>query len=256
MDYEFKQNEGEQNYSKDNQAVSFLKLSAYLAVFVIIVYVVLNFSVSILIKFIPEGKEYKIFSSFEKNEAQEPTIQEQELNKIIQKLLKCANLKHDVKIELLDEKTPNAAATINSKIYVNNGLFKVIKSENALAFVLSHEIAHFKNRDHIKGIGLNVILSILFDSSTVANLTQDILSSKYSKKQEEKADKLGLEILNCAYGHIGGADEFFLTLLQYDDSNAIKNLFGSHPLLQDRIKKINNSGFQKSSTIPLNGAFK
>ena len=254
MQYEPKHNESDQNYDKEGGFAHFSKLAIYLVAFVIIVSVVLNFGMGVLIKFIPEGKEYKLFSkSFSTNDYSQ---QEKEIDKITQKLLRCANLKHSVKIELSDEIQPNAAATLTSKIIVNQGIFKAVKSENGLAFILAHEIAHFKHRDHLKGTGANIILSIIFGNNTFGDVAQNASQSKYSRKQEEDADKFGLKILNCAYGHVGGATEFFEIMLEHDDRTFFKNIFGSHPLLKDRIRKMNSYGYAKKETQPLHRVFK
>nr|MBP3725220.1 M48 family metalloprotease [Campylobacter sp.] len=92
--------------------------------------------------------------------------------------------------------------------------------------------------------------------SIQTNSLNEILSSsatnKYSKSQELAADNEALNVLNCAYGHIGGAGEFFESILQNGDRNLIENLFDTHPTLKKRIQNINNSKLPKNKAIMLN----
>lgn len=255
MDYQIKQNESELNYDKENHLINFTILAVFLGgIFALIVFVVANF-VEIAIKFIPEGKEYEIFATHNPSSHTPSTPKELALKAIIDKLSPCIELKNKFDISIINDPTPNAFATLTSQIYINSGIFKHIKTQNGLAFVLAHEMSHFKHRDHLKGLGSGLILSLIF-SSFNSNSLNEILSnqatSKYSQAQELAADNEALNVLNCAYGHIGGAGEFFESILQNGDRNLIENLFDTHPTLKKRIQNINNSKLPKNKAIMLN----
>jgi len=61
----------------------------------------------------------------------------------------------------------------------------------------------------------------------------------FSRKQEAKADEYGLEMLNCVYGHVGGATDFFSRISKEKDPSIFGHYFSSHPENQDRINHIN-----------------
>ena len=41
------------------------------------------------------------------------------------------------------------------------GLLENVESENELAFVLGHELGHFRNRDHLRGLGRGIAFSLV-----------------------------------------------------------------------------------------------
>ena len=44
---------------------------------------------------------------------------------------------------------------------VSTGLLEQTASENELAFVVGHEIGHFRNRDHLRGLGRGVAFGLV-----------------------------------------------------------------------------------------------
>ncbi|MDA3052584.1 M48 family metallopeptidase [Campylobacter sp. JMF_01 NE2] len=250
------QNEGEQNYSKENHAINFLALGVGLVAVIACVFFALNIFVGVAVKFIPEGKEYKIFKASESERVIEPKHERlvRQIRTLTSRLNSCAKVKNEYFIVINESKIPNASAALNGALTVNTGLFSHIKSENGLAFVLAHELAHFKHRDHIKGLGNGAVMAILFGFSDerLSQILGGAIAGKYSRSQEAAADSEALRILNCAYGHIGGADEFFASAKKLGDSDTFINLFESHPLLQKRIDAIKSSNFSVENTIKLN----
>jgi Zn-dependent protease with chaperone function len=117
-----------------------------------------------------------------------------------------------------EEETPNAFALPGGWIGVTSGLLGAVGSENELAFVLGHEIGHFRNRDHLKGLGrglaLGIVLSALGVSGVgaagdLASLAGGLTQRSFDRAQESRADAFGLELLAAEYGHVAGATEFF-----------------------------------------------
>ena len=63
---------------------------------------------------------------------------------------------------------PNAFATLGGHIAVTSGLYRRMPSENALALVLAHEIAHVSARDPISALGGSATLALLVALAVVA----------------------------------------------------------------------------------------
>ena len=62
-----------------------------------------------------------------------------------------------LRVHYVDTAVPNAFAALGGHIAVTRGLYESVQSENALALVLAHEIAHVRARDPIAGIGGGLI---------------------------------------------------------------------------------------------------
>jgi Zn-dependent protease with chaperone function len=62
------------------------------------------------------------------------------------------------KIHIIPDPRINAMALPGGNIVVFSALIKETGSENELAFVLAHELGHFANRDHLRGLGRRLLL--------------------------------------------------------------------------------------------------
>lgn len=246
MEFEAKLPKHNDNLTHKSPIKEFFALLAGVLMIIFALYLSLDFIVDLAVKFTPKELEKTIlknadFISFTKEDSQ----REKKSQKLLMDLNKCANL--DYKLELFVEKdeSPNAMALPNGKIVINSALFNTIKSENALAFVLAHELAHFANKDHLRGFGKSIILATFFaiftgSDSGITNIFTSALNfanAKYSQKQESDADKKALEILNCHYNHVGGATEFFQSIST--STHPIMHHFSSHPETKERIRQIN-----------------
>ena len=145
--------------------------------------------------------------------------------------------------------TLNAFTTVGGYIYIFEGLIQALDSENSLAMVLGHEIAHAKNRDPLlatsRGILLQLAISTMsgngIDPSTV-DTGSSLMLNTYSREQEEAADRLGLIALQQRYGHVGGATQLFDLLIDEegfpnseDDFDDALELLSTHPDLAERV---------------------
>jgi Zn-dependent protease with chaperone function len=148
----------------------------------------------------------------------------------------------------------NAFAYPNGTIVIFEGLLKTIKSENALAFVLAHEVGHYAHRDHFKTmleLGLYSILSSIVDG--MMTIPSTAVQARFSQNTETAADLYALDVLYKRYGHVGGATEFFSTI-HHNDFEGLA-LFASHPLSKKRIEvlraRIKEKQFPEKATILL-----
>ena len=134
------------------------------------------------------------------------------------------------KFLLLPAEAPNAFATLGANVAVTAPLLAQVQSENGLAMVIAHEIAHVQLRHPIesasRGIVVQVALSALLGSSGDSLLggslgTGGLLTVlSFNREMELEADRRALASLRQHYGHTAGADEFFEameTMLGEDD---------------------------------------
>jgi predicted Zn-dependent protease len=148
----------------------------------------------------------------------------------------------------------NAFATLGGNIVIFQGLINELDSENELAMIIAHEIAHIKNRHPIQSLGRSTIISLGLSLMIGNSATNPIENSglltllKFSRDMEHEADKDGLEALNQCYGHINGATGVFekLEKMQQEESLTVPAFLSTHPLNDERISNINSLALEKN----------
>jgi len=144
-------------------------------------------------------------------------------------------------IAIWDTPEPNAVALPGGVIAVTEGLLETVESENELAFVLGHELGHFRNRDHLRGLGRGVAFSLLLvavgaggggGAVELASLAGQFAQRGFDREQEIEADRFGLALLAAEYGHVSGAEDFFEHLPEAGGpaERALSGYFSTHPL--------------------------
>lgn len=137
----------------------------------------------------------------------------------------------------------NAAALPGGTVLVLSQLLLDAKSENEVAFVLGHEIGHFKNRDHLRGLGRALVLTaisyaLLGSDSSATDFFINRLANvemRFSQMREKKADQTGIDLLYGMYGHVGGATGFLKKRAAASGKGRFAYFFASHPYPPDRI---------------------
>jgi len=163
---------------------------------------------------------------------------------------------------LLETDEINALALPGGNIVVFSGLLRQVQSDNELVMVLCHELGHYAHRDHLRGLGrgLGLTVATLFVfgyDSTAGDLVSRSLMSyqvRYSQAQETAADAFALDLLVRRYGHAGGSTDFF-SRLAASGKNRLPYLLASHPHPDDRIAALNQliagHGYAVSAPEPL-----
>lgn len=238
------------NVSHDKPVREFLLLFSGITGFLLSAFWALGLFVDFAVDYITPDMEAVIFSPMAGSLSKQPIADDQrqaELQRLIDALRKCIDINYSLKVVLVKSEDANAFAFPGGRIVVLSSLIDKVNSENGLSFVLAHELAHFKNRDHLRGLGRGVVLSALMAALTGAgsDLTQMFApaaalgQAQYSQARESIADQQAMQILNCYYGHVGGATEFF-EAMQPDGRETTKLIgqyFTSHP---EAVKRIDN----------------
>jgi predicted Zn-dependent protease len=162
---------------------------------------------------------------------------------------------------LLDTPVVNAMAVPGGYIYITRGMLERINSEDELAGVLGHEIAHVTARHSAQqisrqqlaqfGLVLGAVVAgpeVLQQYGQLAELGLGLLFQRYSRQHETEADLLGTGYLAEARYHPIGAERMLMTLQRMDKNPAggIDRYFMSHPDPAKRVadvrKKITELG--------------
>lgn len=156
---------------------------------------------------------------------------------------------------IIDTKEKNAFACPGGLILITKGMITSAKSEDELAAVIAHEIAHIVHRDGIASIqqsriteaivqaGTQTIakygeaelskLVLLFENS-INDVVKTIVTNGYSRSQEFAADESALLYLAKA----GYEPSAFKNILNTIKQNASGGMLSTHPDTDDRIANI------------------
>ncbi len=151
-----------------------------------------------------------------------------------------------VRVVVTDEPSElvNAYATVGGRIRVFPGLLRRLDSEEALAALLAHEIAHVKHRHVAAGMGhglaVALVLSVVSPEGG-AQAAQAVLGGAaqlallgYSREAERQADADALAASLALYGHGGGLAALFAALPQAEAAAGTAWL-RSHPETAERL---------------------
>lgn len=160
-----------------------------------------------------------------------------------------------LRIRVIEGGPINAFAMLGGHLFVFEDLIRALDSENSLAMVLAHEIAHAKHRDPLLGAGRGVLLQLSIstlsgggiDPGTI-DIGTDAMLNTYSRAQEEAADRLALAALHRRYQHVGGAKALFQLLKDTGESAATVEFLSTHPDLDRRILTIDAIAREKHWT--------
>ena len=236
--------EGINSSTERSPVLDALILVVGFAVLIFALYWTAGFIVEKLLIKIPAEKEIEIFKKL--YPPKEDAGGTDDSIKPIQLKLK-ENLKFPIRIQVICSQDMNAFAFPGGRIVLTSELIKKLKTENALVFVIGHEIGHFANRDHLRGLGRQIVLSLI---SAVTGLGggMDYISGlgnvsmrTFQQAQEIKADEYGLDLLASVYGHYQGADEFFRVISAEETriEKVLDTFVSTHPPSDERIAFIN-----------------
>jgi len=150
-----------------------------------------------------------------------------------------------------DDNTLNAFCTPGGYIYVYTGLIKYLDTEDDLAGVMGHEIAHADKRHSSKSMtteyGLNTVLQIFSsggDSSLVTTIASQLGTLKYSRCHESEADANSVLYLSGTSYRCNGAATFFQKL-EAQGGSSTPVFLSTHPSPSSRIADINAKAAEK-----------
>lgn len=210
---------------------------------------IINWSADTIANFIPFSYEQELSSSWGDELDAGNSQVKQSLQDLADELSVAMQLPDDMPITLhyQAEEDINAFATLGGHIVIYRGLLENAPSENALAMVLAHEIAHVKHRDPIVAMGRGVLvgtaLAVVTGASgddvggTLLGGAGLLTGLHFGREQESDADREALAALYRHYGHVNGSTTIFEHFRAMEDEQgfSMPELFSTHPISEGRI---------------------
>lgn len=237
------------NISEESPLKDFILLLGGLLAACLMIFFLLGALLDIVVARLPPSAERALGRAFAGLYSDKPAypLAEAHLQELVSRLAQGVPEQYrDLKVHLDPDDSTNAIAVPGGHIIVYKGLLTGAKSENEIAMVLGHEIGHFVNRDHLRGLGRGLVLVALSmfvlgnDSAISSALSSSLLTVQYSfsREQERAADKVGLDLLAKAYGHAGGATAFFERISNLSEDLPLEGYFSTHPVSSERVASI------------------
>ena len=242
------------NVTDQHPLVDFFWMLATVALLATVLIVTLSLSAGWLARQIPMAQENRwaeAFSAQRPVDLSETALRKQRfLQELADRLSPVMALEPDtiIKVHYIEEDDViNAFATLGGNIVIYSGLINTADTENALAMVMAHEIAHIKHRDPIMALGRGVAvalgLSAIGGLSDTA-MAQQVLGNvglltalSFSRAQEHAADEEAIAALLALYGHLNGAATVF-EKLQSREADLVPEILTTHPLTEKRIDRL------------------
>lgn len=168
-----------------------------------------------------------------------------------------------IEVVIVDNPTINAFAVPGGVIGIHNGLLMYAQSEDELATVLAHEIAHLSQRHFSRGVEYQKAMQPLTYAALLASFvlmatvggdagmaalsaTQAAAQDsalRYSRGNESEADRVGMQTMVEAGLNPHAAPAMFERMLQagrYSGGSRIPEFMRTHPLSENRIADTRN----------------
>jgi len=158
-------------------------------------------------------------------------------------------------VMILDDPAPNAFSTPGGHIFISRGFIDLALSEDMLAAIIAHEMAHIQlnhstaeiahtrltnqlaqERDRISSSLAAQIQQLMF-SESINEIILTLFSRGYSQIQELEADRLALSLLvSTGYNPQSLVD--LLVILERQQRIQSAGLSSAHPMLSQRITNL------------------
>ena len=163
---------------------------------------------------------------------------------------------------VLDTDEMNAFACPGGTIFVTRGMLKMVRTEDELASVLSHEVGHVAQKHGLQAISnarwTEVVTTLAMETAktytaaemaslvdlfqgTVDDVFKTLVVNGYGREQELQADGLAIGCMK-ACGYDGRQFVSLLDRLEQTSKQASGGIFATHPDLAERIQAAKGPG--------------
>lgn len=240
-------------------------LTVGLAGAAVVLFLLVGLLVDVLVPLIPIAWEARVFPGFALVLRQDDGESNDDLEVSVQALLDrmaahWSDNPYRLESLIQDEATPNAFAFPGGLVLLTSGLLEQVESENELAFILGHELGHFRNRDHLRHMGRGAALGLLVatlrgsgggeSATTFVSLAANLTARSFSRAQEEAADAFGLDLVHQEYQTVVGAWDFFEKLPHPSShlGRQVQTYLSTHPLNDERIQALERLAIDRGWT--------
>jgi len=165
-----------------------------------------------------------------------------------------------VKVRVVMEPMMNAFALPGGHIIVMSGLLSQAERPDQVAAVIAHELTHVAERDSMKRLAGQIKWTLLrtylagdmgADHEFVFDRVQSLSSLRYSRTQEERADREGLLLMRRAGFDSAAASELF-TIMLGQGPNVLDqlNFLSDHPATPRRIDDLRKLHLELEASGP------
>lgn len=199
---------------------------------------------------ISEKDEMKIGDTLNRNMYKENKIikkyaKQAYLDGIVSKLTK--NVKRPgitYTIHVIDDpQTLNAFSVAGGHLYITSKLIDWTESEDELAFIIAHEIAHIDNRHSIRKVQKMVLGHTLFDSYGYGDVAANLgllLSAPFGQMDEYDADRGGAVLTAKAGYNPRKGLRFFEKMGERESYDIMEKVIRTHPYSKERLTCLDN----------------
>ena len=165
----------------------------------------------------------------------------------------------DYRFYILDHALPNALALPDGQIFVSRGLLVLINSEDELAGILAHEVAHVEENHADERQGLAMVTSPIRLGADIAGWatglivpglgeaisdlgesTTGLVLAPYSRDQEREADRVGQTLAAAAGYNPDGLVNLLDTMQKAEqltpETIPERTFFDTHPATAERVE--------------------
>ena len=169
------------------------------------------------------------------------------LQGMVDEIVRAGNVPHaDVfpyQVFIVDREVENAFAAPGGYLFVYTGLIKTLSTEDQLAGVLAHEIAHAAERHATKQAtqrwGLAAIEQIVTGgegSGVLTEIASGLINLNFSRSDEAEADARSVDYLCGTSYAANGAAGFFEAM---ERGQGVPEFLSTHPNPANRVQAIN-----------------
>jgi len=221
----------------------------------------------------PESEDVKLGAQVEREIASKPseyplleetnTVAYAQIRRITNNILNSGKVYYKTtfpwKVKIIkDDATLNAFCTPGGYIYVYTGLIKFLDTEDQLAGVMGHEIAHADRRHYVNqqiknGATQFLISAVGGDKNIIGQVVQNMTGLAFSRSDETDADNQSVIYLSETPYACNSAGAFFQKLVDGGkaDCNALTGFFSTHPCPDKRVENINKKATERQcKTVP------
>jgi len=213
-------------------------------------YLLVGLATDLVVSWLPVRLEARLFGHLDaladNGDADDPRLERP--RRLLAALTACPEVPPlPYRLVLIDDAKPNAFAFPGGMIGLTSGLLDALDEDIALAFVLGHELGHFRHRDHLRGVGralgFGTACALLFGggsgAESLGSAMHLALQRGYSRRQEVAADRFGVLLVHRVHGRTDGVDQLF-EILGQEEANlpGWAYMLSTHPAPGERIRDL------------------